>query len=274
MNADERVIAGFGDEWQRFDQSVLSDRELSQLFEGYFGIFPFKTLTTKSIGFDLGCGTGRWARFVAPRVKTLHCIDPSSAIEIAKKNLASYKNCVFHKSSVDDMPISSCSMDFGYSLGVLHHIPDTQAALKACVGKLKPQAPFLLYLYYSFDNRPAWFRFIWLISNGVRIFVSKLPFSCRYWASQLIALLIYWPLARLIFLLSKIGINTKDIPLFLYKDKSFYTMRTDALDRFGTRLEQRFSKKEIHQMMEEAGLERITFSDDMPFWCAVGYKKI
>jgi len=51
-------------------------------------------------------------------------------------------------------------------------------------------------------------------------------------------------------------------------------MRTDALDRFGTRVEQRFTRAEIQKMMEKSGLERITFSPDLPFWCAVGYRKI
>ena len=50
-------------------------------------------------------------------------------------------------------------------------------------------------------------------------------------------------------------------------------MRTDALDRFGTRLEQRFTKKEIENMMLEAGLEKVEFSSSKPFWCAIGYKK-
>ena len=50
-------------------------------------------------------------------------------------------------------------------------------------------------------------------------------------------------------------------------------MRTDALDRFGTALEQRFTARQIRQMMAAAGLERIQFSDAMPYWCAVGYKK-
>ena len=50
-------------------------------------------------------------------------------------------------------------------------------------------------------------------------------------------------------------------------------MRTDALDRLGTRLERRFSKKQVQQMMEKAGLERIKFSDNMPFWCVMGYRK-
>jgi len=50
-------------------------------------------------------------------------------------------------------------------------------------------------------------------------------------------------------------------------------MRTDALDRFGTRLEQRFTQQQINSMMKHAGLENILFSSEVPFWCAVGYRK-
>ena len=50
-------------------------------------------------------------------------------------------------------------------------------------------------------------------------------------------------------------------------------MRTDALDRFGTRLEQRFSYNQIKEMMLKSGLENIEFSNEEPFWCAVGYRK-
>jgi hypothetical protein len=49
-------------------------------------------------------------------------------------------------------------------------------------------------------------------------------------------------------------------------------MRTDALDRFGTRLEKRFTTKQIRDMMERAGLEDIVFSQTVPYWCAVGRK--
>jgi len=50
-------------------------------------------------------------------------------------------------------------------------------------------------------------------------------------------------------------------------------MRTDALDRFGTRLEQRFTRVQIEKMLEQAGLVDITFSDIAPYWCALGIKK-
>lgn len=157
-NIHTKTINGFGDEWERFDQTQLPSEEHQRLFDAYFSIFPWNHLTKNAQGFDLGCGSGRWAKLVAPRVSTLHCIDPSSAIEVAKKNLMGQANCLFHKASVDNIPLQDSTMDFGYSLGVLHHIPDTQAALDSCVKKLKTGAPFLVYLYYAFDNRPLWFR--------------------------------------------------------------------------------------------------------------------
>ena len=163
-------------------------------------------------------------------------------------------------------------MDFGYSLGVLHHIPDTQNALKACIKKLKPGAPFLLYLYYAFDHRPLWFRLIWKISDVIRQCICRMPHSLRYGMSQVIAAFIYYPLAKSAQFFEKIGLNVNNIPLSAYRTCSFYTMRTDALDRFGTPLEQRFSKKDIQKMMEHAGLEKIEFSNTEPFWCAVGYR--
>lgn len=272
-NIDEATVEGFGDEWERFDQSKLSSHERQKLFESYFSVFPWKTLPSNAVGFDLGCGSGRWALLVAPRVRKLHCIDPSKALEVAKQNLNTYPNCEFHLAGVDEIPLPDNSMDFGYSLGVLHHIPNTQEALNACVRKLKPGAPFLVYLYYAFDNRPLWFRTIWKITEIARHGVSRLPHGLRYFVSQVIAGVIYMPLAKTAYFLEKMGFNVSNVPLSAYKDSSFYTMRTDALDRFGTRLEQRFTKRQIQEMMENAGTEEIVFSNDVPFWCAVGTRK-
>lgn len=272
-NIDRDVVAGFGDEWSRFDQSALTDAELRQMFDNYFNIFPWDALAPDAVGFDLGCGSGRWAKLVAPRVGKLYLFDASAAaLEVAKRNLQGADNCEFHVASVDEIPLADESCDFGYSLGVLHHIPDTEAALGACVAKIKAGAPFLVYLYYSFDNRPAWFRLIWKTSEAIRVAVSRLPHSLRNLVSQLLAAVVYFPLARTALILERLGLNVENFPLSQYRHNSFYVMRNDALDRFGTRLEQRFSKKEIQDMMERSGLRDITFSTTS-FWTAVGFKK-
>jgi ubiquinone/menaquinone biosynthesis C-methylase UbiE len=273
-NALREVVEGFGDEWSRFDQTALSQDELEKMFDNYFNIFPWEKIDSeKAVGFDLGCGSGRWAKFVAPRVGKLHLIDASEqALNVAKEKLKTEDNCEFHLASVDSIPLEDASCDFGYSLGVLHHIPDTEAGIRACVAKLKPGAPFLMYLYYRFDNRPAWFRAIWQASNVVRVGVSRLPNSLRSLTSDALALSVYLPLARTSLVLEKAGVNVENFPLSQYRHNSFYVMRNDALDRFGTQLEKRFTKDEMREMMEHAGLENITFSQTS-FWTAVGYKK-
>jgi ubiquinone/menaquinone biosynthesis C-methylase UbiE len=272
-NAVKDVVDGFGDEWSRFDQSALSATELEEISQDYFSIFPWDKIGKNAVGFDLGCGTGRWAKVVAPRVGVLHLIDASDkALAVAKRNLREAENCRFHLASVDAIPLADNSCDFGYSLGVLHHIPDTQAGLEACVDKLKSGAPFLLYLYYRFDNRPAWFRAVWRSSEIVRNVVAHLPHSARYAASQILAASVYFPLARTAKGLEKLGMNVENLPLSQYRNRRFYVMRNDALDRFGTQLEQRFTKAEMREMMEKAGLENITFGE-RAFWTAVGFKK-
>ncbi|MFN0279637.1 MAG: class I SAM-dependent methyltransferase [Pyrinomonadaceae bacterium] len=271
-NIDEKVVAGFGDEWSRFDQTALSTEEIDRMFDNYFNIFPWDKLPSGSVGFDLGCGSGRWAKLVAPRVGKLYLFDPSEdALAVARRILDGHENCEFALAGAGNIPLEDESCDFGYSLGVLHHVPDTEAGLRTCVSKLKRGAPFLLYLYYSFDNRPPWFRLIWRMSNLFRGLICRLPHSLRYAVSQVLAALIYLPLARTALILEKIGIDVAAFPLSQYRNNSFYVMRTDALDRFGTRLEKRFSKEEIRAMMERVGLENITFSTTS-FWTAVGYK--
>jgi hypothetical protein len=156
---------------------------------------------------------------------------------------------------------------------VLHHVPDTQAALAAIADKLKPGAPFLVYLYYALDNRPAWYRALWRVSDSARHMISRRSHPLRLAISQGIAAMIYWPLARGARLLSRFGLSPRSLPLSYYADKPFYVMQTDAYDRFSTRLEKRFTRSEIEQMLNAAGFENVRFSDREPFWCAVGTKK-
>jgi SAM-dependent methyltransferase len=272
-NVDLATVEGFGREWSAFDQTALSEAEYRELFDRYFAIFPFDEVRKDAEGFDLGCGSGRWAAGLAPHVGLLHCIDPSpDALAVAKRRLGDQPKVQFHCAASDTIPLEDGSQDFGYSLGVLHHIPDTARALADCVRKLKPGAPFLVYLYYRFDNRPAWYRAIWSVSDAARRRISRLPFPARKAVTTAIAATVYWPLARLAGALEKLGVGVSSLPLSAYRKTSFYSMRTDALDRFGTQLEQRFTRAEIEAMMRRAGLDNIRFSEAEPFWVAVGWR--
>jgi hypothetical protein len=156
-----KAIAGFGGKWERFDQTGMTNNDSKQIFVIFFPVFSWNNLQINSVGFDIGCDSGWWAKFV----------------------------------------------------------------------------------------------------------------GLRYVISQVVAALIYWPFVRFAKIAKFFGFDVKNGPLAPYKHCGFYDMRSDALDRFGTRLKQRFSRIEIQQMMESVGLERIVFSEKRLFWCAVGFAR-
>jgi SAM-dependent methyltransferase len=275
-NIDPEVAAGFGHEWSTFRQGEeeLSRQDREEIFQSYFSIFPWDELPRYAVGIDVGCGSGRWSAMVAPKVGALHLLDASAeALAVAQQNLASQHNVTFHLASIDEIPLPNASLDFAFSLGVLHHVPDTMAAIRSVATTLKSGAPFLIYLYYALENRPWWYRAIWRLSNVLRVLISRLPPRIRLGLSQIIALAVYLPLARLAAALEWFGIPPALVPLAAYRDRSLYVMRTDAYDRFCTKLEQRFTRGQIEQMLIVAGFDKIRFSEHAPYWCAVGTKR-
>lgn len=272
-NKDEITIASFGNEWEKFNS--FTDDEINQIASEYFDIVDSKFLQKNCVALDVGCGSGRWTRFLASRVGFVESVDPSNAVFVAKKINEPFTNVRISHAEVDDLPFNDEQFDFVFSLGVLHHIPDTESAMRKCVSKLKQGGCFLVYLYYSLENKSLFYKIIFHISNSIRFIVSKMPTRIKEIICDIIAVLIYFPLAKFSLVIIKLKWTKlfNSMPLHYYFDKSFLVMRNDALDRFGTPLEQRFSKKQIHAMMERCGLTEIRFSDNEPYWHATGIKK-
>jgi ubiquinone/menaquinone biosynthesis C-methylase UbiE len=272
-NIDKTTVESFGEEWKAFHK--FDDKELNRIGDEYFDIVTPEMSGQNKIAADFGCGTGRWTKYFANRVGAIAAIDPSDAIYSAAQVLENTPNVHLYKASIDSLPFPDNYFDFGFSLGVLHHIPDTAMAMNACVKKVRPGGYFLVYLYYNFDNRGKLFRFIYWLSNLIRLVVSKMPGGLKRFTCNILAVLLYMPfvgLCRFLRLLKVPERIRRKIPLQIYENKSFYIIRNDALDRFGTPLEQRFTKKEITEMMTKAGLTEIAFSPHAPYWHAVGKK--
>lgn len=106
----------------------------------------------------------------------------------------------------------------------------------------------------------------------MRKVIYRLPNKIKNFVTDTIAILVYFLIARLSKILEKSGINVRKIPLSYYRNLSFYTLRTDSRDWFGTPLEKRFTRSQIEKMMINADLVDIRFSEKKPYWCAVGIK--
>ena len=270
-NLDQGVIDSFGHEWAAFDYGEAETTEaLDVQFHAYCAPLDLDQFNPQSsIAGDFGAGSGRWASRLTPHFSLVYALEPSDgANRVLKNKFINEPKVVVLQETVGANSIPLKSLDLAMSLGVLHHIPDTSLAIKDVSRRIKPGGMFLCYLYYSLENKPTFYRLIFKGVNAVRQIISALPQRVKHLVTSTIAVLVYWPLARFSKVLSKFGINTSNIPLHHYADMPFVMLANDALDRFGTTLEQRFSKAEITEMLRVADFDISTliFSEIEPFW--------
>ena len=277
-NIDLEVVDHFGKEWAKFNylDGVASDA-LDQQFAAYLSPLDLDRFNPRvSIAADFGAGSGRWAARLKPYFKQVYALEPSAAaFEILSKKFGKDSSVKLLNESIGHNSIPPNSLDLAMSLGVLHHIPDTKEAMADIHQKIKPGCYFLCYLYYKLENNPWHYRTIFFIVNSARGLISRMPHKFRMVLAKVIATFIYLPFARYSRYQIKKGRNVSNVPLHHYAEMPFVMLENDALDRFGTRLEQRFNKEEIAIMLDVAGfsLETLQFSELEPFWTFVIRKK-
>lgn len=271
-NIDPRVVKSFGEEWNKFHH--FPKDAIHKICQEYFDIIDGTIVNKDTYLIDIGCGSARWSEYFLDKAGFIEAVDPSDAILAADELLEKKENIRLTKASVETLPWPDETFDVGISIGVLHHIPDTAKALNDCVKKIKKGGYFYVYLYYRFDQRGSLFKLIFHLSNLVRRVVSRMPSQLKKITCDILAVVAYMPFVWLARFLIIMGFRktAEKIPLSNYAGKPFYIIRNDSLDRFGTRLENRFTREEVRLMMENAGLYDIVFSEKVPYWHAIGKK--
>src|SRR5271155_1891492 len=146
----------FGYQWQRFQLTQMDHegRNLSELdFARKTGLKP-QDVKGKLV-LDVGCGTGRFAEVVTRWGARVVGVDLSAAAEVAAKNLPDREFVAF-QADVFSLPFAPESFDVIYSIGVLHHTPDCEAAVKTLDKYLKPGGLLVVWLYSGYNK---WYRF-------------------------------------------------------------------------------------------------------------------
>ncbi len=255
----EDIQFTFGVEWQKFSE-IMPEHE--EEFAQYFDLINLSDLKNKRI-CDLGCGIGRWGYFLKNQCKELILVDFSEAIFTARNNLKDDENILYFMGDLRRLPFRDDFVDFLFCIGVLHHLPCS--ALEEVRSLKKYTSQILIYLYYALDNRPFYFRVLSMFATMLRLRTAPVRNShFRNLFSWAGVLFIYYPFVILGLILRPLG-GSHLIPLYeSYHGKTLERIRQDVYDRFFTRIEQRFTRKEIMTLKDT--FPNVIVSKQLPYW--------
>lgn len=268
-SVERAVVAGFDYEWSRF--ADVGTPELGKIASGYFDQIAATLFSHEEVVLDAGCGAGRWAYEVASRGARVIALDLGQSIEIASRNTRSLGSVACVQADVQDLPFGAASLDWAYSLGVIHHVARPERAVSELARVVRPDGLVLIYLYYALDGRGRIFQGVFRAVDLVRQLSSRAPRIVTFVIAYAVAALVYFPLARVSHHVSRVSRGLANaMPLSFYRELSFRTMLNDSLDRFGTRVEGRYTREAFVALLRAAGLRDIGVSDRPPFWHGTG----
>jgi ubiquinone/menaquinone biosynthesis C-methylase UbiE len=147
--SSEHYTDSFGYQWNTFAQAQLDSangtRRSRDTFVEKTGL-SLESLRDKRV-LDAGCGMGRFAEVCIEAGAEVHAIDLSTAVEAAARNLGRHPNVSFYQADIMNLPFSDGSFDLVYSLGVLHHTPDTRRAFLSLSRLVKPGGSIVIWVY-------------------------------------------------------------------------------------------------------------------------------
>jgi SAM-dependent methyltransferase len=247
----KRTQASFGYEWTHFNDWRQSG-EIN--FNDYFKDVDLRALIDRSV-LDAGCGMGRHARQIAPFAASVVAVDFSSAIDQAARNTATCGSVTCIQADLLALPFRNASFDFVYSLGVLHHLPDTDGAVRVLTSTLKPGGRLRVYLYWK---RYGWQGQLLRAVTAARQVTTRLPFPILRVFCWALSVALFGAVVAPYRFLSRIGVRRhQSWPLFVYTKYPFRVLYNDQFDRFSAPIEKRYDAEEIRDLLARAGLTDI-----------------
>lgn len=247
-----KTAESFAYEWQHFGDLRP---EWRQNFLDYMKPLDPEWLKGKLV-LDLGTGSGRHAREAALSGAQVVAVDLGDAIHVARRNTPAEVMTV--QADLEDLPLEPGSFDLVMSIGVLHHLPDTDAALRRAAEYVKPGGRLHVYLYWW--PEVAWHRSVLRGVARVRRLTVRLPHHVLH--------ALCYPLAAALFAAFVLPYRllrgrprarrlARLVPLKTYADYPFGVCVNDQFDRLSAPLERRFERDEVAALLRSAGLEDV-----------------
>jgi SAM-dependent methyltransferase len=168
----EQTTGGFAVNWKRYSDAILAKPALNdELLRDWLVPLSPESFGDKVV-LEAGCGMGRWLAAAAPHApRALIGFDYSDVAHAAFDNTRHLKNVHVVRADIFHAPFAERSVDVCYSIGVVHHTPDPEAAFAALLRLVKEEGALSVWVYGEENN--AWIEKV--ISPLRRSLTSRLP---------------------------------------------------------------------------------------------------
>jgi len=246
-----RTRASFGYEWTHFTDWQPSG-EIN--FLDYFTGLDLAALAGARV-LDGGCGMGRHARQIAAHAGHVVAVDFSDAVETARRNVADCPNVDCVQADIFHLPLAPGAFDLVYSMGVVHHIADTDHAVRCLARRLKPGGRLRVYLYW---RHTGWKGALLQVVSAARRITTRLPHGALRALCFALSMALWVGVVLPLRACTWLGLDASSVPLFVYTRYPFQVLYNDQFDRFSAPLEKRYSREEARALLVRAGLEQVT----------------
>ncbi len=189
---------------------------------------------------DVGVGSGRFAEIASDHGARVTGIDLSRAVDAAADNLGD--RVLIAQADLFRTPFPEGTFDVVYSIGVLHHTPNTRAAVRAVAKLVKPGGTLAIWVYQRARGRR--------MSDLYRHLTTRMSDPSLYRLCQFLAKL--YPLHRL----PVVGRPLRFLlPISGQADPEWRVL--DTFDWYAPRYQWKHTEAEVVGWFRELGFESI-----------------
>lgn len=264
LEQTQRTIEDFGEQWTRYTSND-GYYASSELFKDICGpLIEPQALTGCRVG-DIGSGTGRIVQMLLQAgASHVIAVEPSEAFDVLKRNTVEWYNRIeYIKGRGEAIPPNS-SLDYIFSIGVLHHIFDPVPVVRAAYDALRPGGKMVIWLY-GHEGNESYLRFV----EPLRRITVKLPRTALVGISHVLTLglSLYIPLCKVIPLpLHRYMVNV--IGRFSWS-KRFLVV----FDQLNPAVAKYYTRDEALALLADAGFENIRLHHRHQYsWTVIGEK--
>jgi uncharacterized protein YbaR (Trm112 family) len=240
----------FGDEWHRFRtvqlDSANGTTESADGFALKTGLGPGDV--RGRLVLDAGVGAGRYTEVMARWGAEVVGVDLTRAVDAAAENLRALPTAHLVQADIFALPFRDETFDIAYSIGVLHHTPDTAAAFRRVAAMVKKGGQLAVYVYQA-AGLARYF------SDALRVITTRLPRPLVYYVSAVAIPLSFLHRLPVVGRLSQTLLPTNTHPDWRWR-------WLDTFDWYTPRYQWKHRYPEVLRWFREAGFSDLYVADE------------